>query len=74
MRIKEIDAYLDWFEPAWCALSEEKRLILKEFYMMGNLKSGAGVRLQFKVNYSDRQIYRIKESALSELSISLFSY
>lgn len=71
-RLKRVNDYLNWFEPPWNALSEEQRMILTEFYMNDNLKSGAGVRLQFKCNYSERQLYRIKGDALLELSKYLF--
>ena len=71
-RKQQTTEFLNWFEPAWLSLSEETQSILKEFYMAGNLKSGAGVRLQFKLNYSERQLHRIKEKAISELSKMLF--
>lgn len=71
-RIQQNKEFLDWFEPGWHSLEDEERLILKEFYMTGNLKSGAGVRLQFKLNYSERQLHRIRGKAVAELSLILF--
>ena len=64
--------FLDWFEPAWNCLSEQNKNILKEFYMKGNLKSGAGTRLQFSLNYSERQLHRIRACAVKELAFLLF--
>jgi hypothetical protein len=63
--------YMKWFLPAWNRLKEQDRNILKEFYMSGDLKSGATVRLQHKLNYSDRQIDRLRASALKELILRL---
>ena len=36
--------YMSWFEPAWARLSNDEKLIVKEFYMSGNLRSGATYR------------------------------
>ena len=72
-RNKRVKEYLEWFEPAWNYLDAEKRLILREFYMTGNLKSGAGIRLQFQLNYSERQLHRIRGRAIQELSMLLFA-
>jgi len=63
--------YMKWFLPAWNRLKEQDRDILKEFYMSGDLRSGATVRLQHKLNYSDRQIDRLRASALKELILRL---
>ena len=37
--------YMAWFEPVWCALSDEERIILREFYMQNSQRSGATTRL-----------------------------
>ena len=64
--------YMAWFEPAWGALADEERVILREFYMSGNQRSGATARLQAKLSYCDRQIERMRHKALNRLSTLLF--
>ena len=64
--------YILWFLPAWEALSETEQTILSEYYLSGNKKSGAGIKLQYLLNYSDRQIERLREKAVFHLSFLLF--
>jgi len=71
-RIQQNKEFLEWFEPSWNALEDEEKLILKEFYMTGNLKSGAGIRLQLKLNYSERHLHRLRGDAIAKLSMMLF--
>ena len=71
-RIEQKNEFLHWFEPAWESISQEEQLILKEFYMGENLKSGAGIKLQFKIPYSERQLHRLKDRAVADLSVLLF--
>lgn len=71
-KIPKVIETLNWFEPAWNSLSKENQLILKEFYMNETLKSNAGVRLNLKLGYSERQIHRLKDKAMEELSFYLF--
>ena len=60
--------YMEWFSPAWESLSEQDKKILSEFYMGENRRSGASVRLQHALNYSDRHLDRLRANALDELS------
>ena len=59
--------YMEWFSPAWESLKEQDKKILSEFYMGENRRSGASVRLQHALNYSDRHLDRLRASALDEL-------
>lgn len=71
-RYQQAVEYMAWFEPAWNVLSDEERLILQEFYMSGNQRSGATTRLQAELSYSDRQVERLRHKSLTRLSILLF--
>lgn len=71
-RYRQAVEYMSWFEPAWATLSDVEQLVLREFYMNDSLRSGATVRLQERLNFSERQIQRIKEKALRRLSTLLF--
>jgi hypothetical protein len=71
-RYRQAIEYMGWFEPAWGALTDEEQHILREFYMNGNQRSGAAARLQCELNYSERQIERLRSKALSRLSLMLF--
>ena len=64
--------YMAWFESAWGTLTDTERTILREFYMTGSLRSGATARLQHMLQYSDRQIERLRSKAMARLSLLLF--
>lgn len=63
--------YMGWFMPAWTGLTKRDQKILQEYYMTGNLRSGASIRLQHELNYSERQIDRMRASALEQFSLLL---
>jgi hypothetical protein len=71
-RYTEAAEYMRWFEPAWKALTEDERLILSEFYMSGNQRSGAAYRLMGILNYSESHIERLRSKALSALRQMLY--
>ena len=71
-RYHQAAEYMAWFEPAWESLSNDEQLILDEFYNSGDLHSGACVRLQHRLLYSERQIHRKKDKAINRLSHMLF--
>ena len=64
--------YMAWFEPAWKSLSEQERIILREFYMSGSLRSGATARLHEQLGLSLKHVDRLRGRALSRLSILLY--
>jgi len=64
--------YMAWFEAAWGTLTDTERTILREFYMSGNQRSGAAIRLQTVLQYSDRQVERLRSRAMSRLSVLLY--
>ncbi len=64
--------YMAWFDPAWSALTDTERLILREFHMGESARSGATARIECELGCSDRHIRRVKERALAHLEILLF--
>lgn len=64
--------YIRWFEPAWSSLSDTEQSVLKEFYMVGNQKSGATYRLMSTLNYSERSVERTRSKAFNYLKAMLF--
>jgi hypothetical protein len=71
-RYRQAIEYTGWFEPAWASLTDDEQLVLREFYMSGSQITGACARLQQQLSYSERQVYRIKETAMKRLSLMLF--
>ncbi len=71
-RYRQAVEYMEWFEAALLSLSEEERMVLKEFYMQGNQKSGASARIQIKMNYSPRQVERLRQKSLERLMFNLY--
>jgi hypothetical protein len=71
-RYRQAIEYTGWFEPAWASLTDDEQLVLREFYMGENLRSGAGTRLEACLNYGRAQVDRCRSKALSRLSLLLF--
>lgn len=65
-------SYLRWFEPAWLSIQETDRTILREFYMGGNLKSGATYRLMEELGKSESHVERMRSKALQQLKNMLY--
>ena len=71
-RYRQAVEYIGWFEPAWATLTDTEQIVLREFYMNGSRKSGATARLQDMLNFSERQVERLRSRALSRLTHMLF--
>lgn len=71
-RYRQAVEYMGWFEPAWATLTDTEQIVLREFYMNGSRKSGATARLQDMLNFSERQVERLRSRALSRLTHMLF--
>lgn len=71
-RYRQAVEYMGWFEPAWATLTDTEQTVLREFYMNGSRKSGATARLQESLNFSERQVERIRSCSLSRLTHLLF--
>lgn len=70
-RYKNAAIYMEWFLPAWNSLKKQDQKILCEFYMHEDRRSGASIRLQHALNYSERQIDRFRVGALEALALLL---
>ena len=71
-RYRQAVEYMSWFEPAWATLSDVEQTILREFYMSDSLRSGATARLQQRLNFSERQVERLRHKALTRMAHLLF--
>ena len=71
-RYRQAVEYMSWFEPAWATLSDAEQTILREFYMSDSLRSGATARLQRRLNFSERQVERLRHKALGRMTHLLF--
>ena len=71
-RKKEAREYLDWFLPAWAALTEEDRFVLENFFLgVGGQEDR--VSLIGDHFYIERDsVYRKKNRALDRLAVALY--
>jgi hypothetical protein len=53
-------------------LTDDEQSILREFYMTGTQRSGATARLRSELNFSEAHIERLRNKALSRLTLMLF--
>jgi hypothetical protein len=72
-RYRQALEYMNWFQPAWEALSEEERFVLQEFYLNVEHK-----QIQAVLNICDRfniersSAYNKKNRALQHLALLLY--
>lgn len=71
-RFHQVQAYLNWFEPAWEALSPQQRLILETFYMGGESDLNTEILLTLGLGISLTTLYRQKRKALTALVEGLY--
>jgi DNA-directed RNA polymerase specialized sigma subunit len=65
--------YMNWFVPAWNALSEAERVILSEFYQSENVSRNVLIsNLSCELFIERSQIYRLRDKALERLSVLLY--
>jgi hypothetical protein len=67
-QLRAAKEFLEWFEPAWCALTDKEKAILNEFYMSDSKRSGATSRLMELFKYSRSHVDRLRVKALRKLS------
>lgn len=72
VRYAQAADYMAWFEPAWSSLNDTERMILTEFYMADNQKSGATYRVMDKLNYSESHVERLRSRTLCHLCTLLY--
>ncbi|HCW04305.1 MAG TPA: hypothetical protein DGK91_07120 [Clostridium sp.] len=71
-RYRQALEYMDWFQPAWDALSEDEQLILTEFFINNINKTDAISNIGDKLFLERAQVYRRKEKALNHLALLLY--
>ncbi|MDR1703852.1 MAG: hypothetical protein LBS19_04095 [Clostridiales bacterium] len=64
--------YMAWFKPAWNALSDDERYILRESYMGVSYRSGSTARIMTESHFSERHVERLRSKALHRLQLLLF--
>jgi len=64
--------FISWFEPAWLHLQAVEREVLTEFYMSGNLRSGATYRLMSSLHKSAAWVDYNRRRSLRRLERHLY--
>jgi len=65
--------YMEWFRPAWDALTEDERFVLSEFFLREDIsKTEAIGNITDKLHVERSQVYFRKDRALSHLSLLLY--
>lgn len=62
--------YMEWFQPAWDALSEDEQFVLSEFYVNQQKDAVASVCNRYTIERSSA--YNKKNRALARLSLLLY--
>lgn len=69
-RLEYIQCEVDSMERAFRQLTEEQQLVLREFYIKNN-RHALSILIP-ELNYSKTHIYRMKQTALEELTSKLY--
>ena len=65
--------YMEWFDPAWNALSEDEQFILNECFLREDIsKTEAILNVGDRLHIERAQVYRRKDKALDRLSLLLY--
>jgi hypothetical protein len=72
-RYRQALEYMDWFQPAWDALTEDERYVLKEFYLDDEQKQiDAVYNICDRFNIERSSAYNKKNRALQHLALLLY--
>ena len=72
-RYRQAVEYMDWFQPAWAALSEDERYVLSEFYWKeDDNQTEALYNLCEHFAIERTSVYKKKNRALAKLALLLF--
>lgn len=72
-RYRQALEYMDWFQPAWDALTEDEQYVLKEFYLDDEQKQiGAVYNICDHFNIERSSAYNKKNRALQHLALLLY--
>ena len=65
--------YMEWFNPAWNALTEDEQFILDECFLREDVsKTEAILNVGNRLHIERAQVYRRKDKALDRLSLLLY--
>ena len=72
-RYRQSLEYMDWFQPAWDALTEDEQYVLKEFYLDDEQKQiDAVYNICDRFNIERSSAYNKKNRALQHLALLLY--
>ena len=72
-RLRRAQEYMEWFDPAWSALTEDEQFVLRRFYMYDASKQANSVcEICEHFNLERSSAYKKKDRALSHLSTLLY--
>lgn len=71
-RYRQALEYMEWFRPAWDALSDEERYLLRAFFVGTGAKGDALQDVCDTLHVERAQAYRKKDKALSHLTLLLY--
>ncbi|WP_418790930.1 hypothetical protein [Phosphitispora sp. TUW77] len=71
-RYRQALEYMEWFKPAWGALTEDEQFILTEFFVEDVRKTEAINNIGEKLFLERAQVYRRKDKALNHLALLLY--
>ena len=72
-RYRQALEYMDWFQPAWDALSDDEQYVLKEFYLDDEKKQiDAVYNICDHFNIERSSAYNKKNRALQHLALLLY--
>ena len=72
-RYRQAVEYMDWFQPAWQALTEDERIVLSEFYWKEeDSQTEALYNLCDRFGIERTSVYKKKNRALAKLALLLF--
>jgi len=72
-RYRQALEYMDWFQPAWNALTDDERYVLKEFYLNEEQKKiDAVYNICEHFNIERSSAYNKKNRALQHLALLLY--
>jgi len=73
VRYQQAAAYMEWFQPAWSALAEDERVVLKLFYLQEDTnRIDAVMEICDHFCIERSSAYKKKDRALSHLSLLLY--
>ena len=73
-RYRQAKEYMEWFQPAWDALSEDERYVLEQFYWKEEKQINAVYNICDSFHIERSTAYNKKNLAVKHLSILLYGH